>query len=74
MALGLNQIAFIGGSLIGLVAGGFLAVMHWRLVFLVSVPVGIAGTIWAYLNYRKPVSSTGNRGSTSSAIPLSAPA
>ncbi len=43
----------IGGSLIGLVAGGFLAVVHWRLVFLVSVPVGIAGTIWAYLKLQE---------------------
>jgi MFS family permease len=49
MALGLNQIAFISGSLIGLILGGFLAVLNWRLVFLVSVPVGVAGTVWAYL-------------------------
>ena len=49
MALGLNQIAFIGGSLIGLILGGFLASVNWRLVFLVSVPVGVAGTVWAYL-------------------------
>jgi MFS family permease len=53
MALGLNQIAFIGGSLIGLILGGFLAAINWRLVFLVSVPVGVAGTIWAYLKLRE---------------------
>ena len=53
MALGLNQIAFISGSLIGLILGGFLAVIDWRLVFLVSVPVGIAGTIWAYLKLKE---------------------
>ncbi|MGA2546007.1 MAG: MFS transporter [Rectinemataceae bacterium] len=53
MALGLNQIAFIGGSLIGLILGGFLAVLNWRLVFLVSVPIGIAGTIWAYLKLKE---------------------
>jgi len=53
MALGLNQVAFIGGSLVGLVLGGLLAVVNWRLVFLVSVPVGIAGTIWAYLKLRE---------------------
>ncbi len=53
MALGLNQIAFISGSLIGLILGGFLAVINWRLVFLVSVPVGIAGTIWAYLKLKE---------------------
>ena len=53
MALGLNQIAFIGGSLIGLILGGFLAALNWRLVFLVSVPVGVAGTIWAYLKLKE---------------------
>lgn len=53
MALGLNQIAFISGSLIGLILGGFLAVLNWRLVFLVSVPVGLAGTVWAYLKLKE---------------------
>jgi len=53
MALGLNQIAFISGSLIGLILGGFLAVVSWRLVFLVSVPVGVVGTVWAYLKLRE---------------------
>ncbi len=47
-ALGINQVAFLAGSLIGLVLGGVLAVYDWRLVFLVSVPVGIIGTIWSY--------------------------
>ncbi|QQE77521.1 MFS transporter [Alicyclobacillus sp. SO9] len=50
MALGLNQVAAIGGSVIGLLLGGLLAFTgHWRWVFLVNVPVGIAGTIWAYI-------------------------
>jgi len=47
-ALGINQISFLAGSLIGLVLGGVLAVVDWRLVFLVSVPVGVVGTIWSY--------------------------
>ncbi len=47
-ALGINQVAFLAGSLIGLVLGGVLAVYDWRLVFLVSVPVGVIGTIWSY--------------------------
>ncbi len=53
MAMGLNQIAFIGGSLLGLILGGILSAIHWRLVFLVSVPVGITGTIWAYLKLQE---------------------
>jgi EmrB/QacA subfamily drug resistance transporter len=47
-ALGINQLAFLAGSLIGLILGGVLAVYDWRLVFLVSVPVGIVGTAWSY--------------------------
>jgi MFS family permease len=52
-ALGINQIAFLAGSLIGLVLGGILAVINWRLVFLVSVPVGVVGTIWSYLKLKE---------------------
>ncbi|MCU1514383.1 MAG: transporter [Microbacteriaceae bacterium] len=47
-ALGINQVAAIAGSFIGLIVGGLLAVVDWRLVFFVSVPVGIIGTIWSY--------------------------
>lgn len=47
-ALGINGLAFLAGSLIGLVLGGVLAVYDWRYVFLVSVPVGILGTAWSY--------------------------
>jgi len=52
-ALGINQIAAIAGSFIGLIVGGILAAINWRLVFLVSVPVGIVGTIWAYTMLRE---------------------
>ncbi|MGF7236113.1 MAG: MFS transporter [Frankia sp.] len=48
MALGINQVAGLAGSFVGLVAGGLLAEWHWRAVFLVSVPIGVAGTIWSY--------------------------
>ena len=48
MALGINNVAGIAGSFIGLVLGGVLAPIDWRLVFLVSVPFGLAGTLWAY--------------------------
>jgi MFS family permease len=47
-ALGINQIAALAGAFIGLVLGGTLATIDWRLVFLVSVPVGVFGTIWSY--------------------------
>ena len=49
LALGLNQIAGIAGSFLGLIIGGVLAPIDWRWVFLVSVPFGLFGTVWAYL-------------------------
>ena len=53
LALGINQVAAILGSVIGLILGGILSYFSWRLVFLVSVPVGIIGTVWAYLMLRE---------------------
>lgn len=50
MALGINQVAAIAGSFIGLILGGVLSEVDWRLVFLVSIPFGIAGTVWSYLS------------------------
>jgi MFS family permease len=58
-ALGINQVAFIGGSLLGLIVGGILAgipdlhagaltIPTWRLIFIVNLPVGVFGTVWAY--------------------------
>ncbi|MGA2521126.1 MAG: MFS transporter [Acidimicrobiales bacterium] len=49
MALGINIVAGISGSFLGLLVGGLLSAVDWRLVFLVSVPFGLAGTVWAYL-------------------------
>ena len=53
MALGINQVAALSGSFIGLVLGGVLAPIQWRLIFLVSVPIGLFGTVWAYLKLRE---------------------
>ncbi len=49
MALGINNIVGVSGMFVGLVLGGLLAPIDWRLVFLISVPVGLVGTVWAYL-------------------------
>ena len=49
MALGINNIVGVSGLFIGLLLGGLLAPIDWRLVFLISVPVGLFGTVWAYL-------------------------
>jgi len=52
-ALGINQIAALAGSLVGLILGGILASTNWRYVFLVSVPVGLLGTVWSYLKLKE---------------------
>ncbi|MEJ0013861.1 MAG: MFS transporter [Bauldia sp.] len=48
LALGINTIAGIGGSFLGLIIGGLLADIDWRAIFWVNVPFGIVGTAWAY--------------------------
>src|SRR5262252_476883 len=53
LALGLNQVAGIAGSFIGLVLGGVLGPLSWRYVFLISVPFGVIGTIWSYLKLQE---------------------
>ncbi|MCL1869308.1 MAG: MFS transporter [Promicromonosporaceae bacterium] len=58
MAMGINQVAAIAGTFIGLILGGVLAAIDWRAVFLVAVPVGIIGTIWSFVSLKE----TGQRG------------
>ena len=48
LALGISNVTSIAGSFIGLILGGVLAAIDWRLIFLVSVPFGVLGTIWSY--------------------------
>jgi len=52
-ALGINQIAFIVGSLLGLILGGFLASYDWHLVFIVNIPFAIAGTLWSVFKLKE---------------------
>ena len=53
LALGVNQGAAFSGTFIGLVLGGVLTPINWRLIFLVSVPVGVVGTVWGCLKLRE---------------------
>ncbi|QIG45882.1 MFS transporter [Nocardioides anomalus] len=48
MALGINNVAAVAGSFLGLVIGGLVAEWDWRAVFWISVPIAIAGTVWGY--------------------------
>ena len=52
LALGINGVAAVAGSSIGLVLGGLLAPVAWRAVFLVSVPFGVFGTVWGFAKLR----------------------
>ena len=58
MALGINPVGGIAGSFIGLIAGGLLAAVDWHLIFYVSVPIGLFGTVWAYRSLGGTPSST----------------
>jgi MFS family permease len=53
LALGINNVVGISGMFIGLVLGGLLAPVSWRLIFLVSVPFGLFGWIWSYRSLRE---------------------
>lgn len=53
-ALGINQVALVTGSVVGLVLGGVLtSSLGWRSIFWVNVPIGIFGTVWAYLQLKE---------------------
>src|SRR3954447_1487627 len=67
MALGINNIVGVSGLFVGLLLGGLLAPIDSRLVFLISVPVGLFGTVWAYRSLhelstprRAPIDWAGN--------------
>ncbi|MGD0198968.1 MAG: MFS transporter [Solirubrobacteraceae bacterium] len=53
LALGMNMVAAIVGSFLGIIVGGVLAEVGWRWVFLANVPIGVFGTVWAYLKLKE---------------------
>ncbi|HZS29793.1 MAG TPA: MFS transporter [Gaiellaceae bacterium] len=53
LALGINNVVGISGMFIGLVLGGVLAPIDWRLIFLVSVPFGLFGWVWSHRSLRE---------------------
>ena len=53
MALGINGVSLLAGSFIGLIAGGLLAAVDWRLVFLINIPVGVVGIVWSFWKLRE---------------------
>jgi len=66
-ALGINMIAAMAGSFLGIVAGGVLASINWRWIFLINVPIGIIGAVWGFwklreigVRHRAPIDWIGN--------------
>lgn len=53
MALGVNMVAAVAGSFLGLVIGGALSEWHWQAIFWVGVPIGVLGTVWAMRSLRE---------------------
>ena len=60
-ALGINQVAYLAGTVLGIVLGGVLATYSWRYVFLVSVPVSLTGTVWSYFKLKEQVKPQKNQ-------------
>src|SRR6266705_3949488 len=49
-AIGVNLVAGISGSVIGLILGGVLTVaLGWQSIFLINIPIGAFATFWARL-------------------------
>ena len=53
MALGVNMVAAVAGSFLGLLIGGVLSEIHWQAIFWVGVPIGVLGTIWSYRSLKE---------------------
>jgi MFS family permease len=53
MALGVNMVAAVAGSFLGLLIGGVLSELHWQAIFWVGVPIGVLGTVWSYRSLKE---------------------
>lgn len=53
-AIGINLVAGVSGSVIGLILGGVLSVaLGWPSIFWINLPIGTFATIWAYKKLRE---------------------
>lgn len=53
MALGVNMVAAVAGSFLGLLIGGLLSEIHWQAIFWVGVPIGVLGTVWSFRSLKE---------------------
>jgi MFS family permease len=61
-ALGTNQVAFLAGGFIGLVAGGLLAPFDFHLIFIVNIPFAVLGAFWSYYKLKEEKTSEKKKG------------
>jgi EmrB/QacA subfamily drug resistance transporter len=55
-SLGINQIAFRSGAILGLTLSGLiLSFLDWRALFYINIPIGVFGTFWARRRLRETV-------------------
>ncbi len=52
-ALGINSMIISIASVVGPILGGFLVNLGWRSIFFFNVPIGIIGTIWAWIQLKE---------------------
>jgi MFS family permease len=55
-SLGINQIAFRSGAIMGLTLSGLiLSFLDWRALFYINIPIGVFGTFWARRRLKETV-------------------
>jgi len=58
-AFGANSIVWGSGTILGIVLGGLIITYtSWRFIFLINVPIGLFGTLWAYRTLREAKNDT----------------
>ena len=61
-AFGATSIVWGSGTILGIILGGLIITYtSWRLIFLINVPIGAFGTIWAYRTLRAATNSMRKR-------------
>ena len=61
-AFGANSIVWGSGTILGIVLGGLIITYtSWRIIFLINVPIGAFGTLWAYRTLREAKNSAGKQ-------------
>jgi EmrB/QacA subfamily drug resistance transporter len=61
-AFGANSIVWGSGTILGIILGGLIITYtSWRIIFLINVPIGAFGTLWAYRTLREAKNSVGKQ-------------